>query len=145
MVQSEMMPNPGIAARWLPTVVMADDDEVAMVVLRAQLSRRFECVGLASDASRAVSLVAARQPDLAILDVNMPCGGAPAATPRIRSVSPDTAIVILSVDETHEQVVRLMALGATAYLRKGLDQAVLLAKLLASIDAHRSLNAAPSA
>lgn len=125
----------------LPTVVLADDDAVALMLLAEQLGGLFDCVGSVSDADAAVALIAAHKPDIAILDVNMPSGGATAATPRIRLASPATAIVILSVDETHEQVVELMELGATTYLRKGVDSPTLIAKLLASIQAHRSLYA----
>jgi DNA-binding NarL/FixJ family response regulator len=140
MVEPET-PMPDMNSPWLPTVVLADDDALALVVLRAQLGGHFDCVGVASDADAAATLVAEYRPDLVILDANMPAGGAHAATPRIRSASPDTAIVILSVDETHDQVVGLVALGATTYLRKGVDSPTLIAKLLASIHAHRNVNA----
>ncbi len=133
--------KPDRPAKSLPTLMLADDDAVVLMLLVEELRGTFDCVGVASDAEAAVTLVARHKPDVAVLDVNMPAGGAAAATPRIRRLSPDTAIVILSIDETHEQVVELVELGATTYLRKGVDSATLIAKLLASIRAHRSLAA----
>ena len=67
----------------------------------------------------------------------MPGGGALAATRAIRACSPETAIVILSGDELHSEVVDLLTAGATSYLRKGIDGGELASGLSAAISAHR--------
>jgi DNA-binding NarL/FixJ family response regulator len=84
-----------VAATVRPRVVVADDDEVLRTVLVAQLSDDFECVGVAADAPEGIALAAAQHPDVVILDVNMPGGGAARATREIREISPETALVIL--------------------------------------------------
>lgn len=71
----------------------------------------------------------------------MPAGGAKHATPRIHTLSPETAIVILSADETKDDVIQMMSTGAIAYLRKGLDAQTLITKLLVSWQAHHKLGA----
>ncbi len=122
-----------------PRVVLADDDPVVHSTIGAQLAPRFECVGVAQDANEAISLVETLKPDVAILDVDMPGGGALRATREIHTLAPETAIVILSADEQHEVVVELIASGAVTYLRKGIDARSLTATLLDAVKAHREV------
>jgi DNA-binding NarL/FixJ family response regulator len=120
-----------------PRVVIADDDEVVRTLLAAQLADDFECVGAAADATQAIALATALSPDVVVLDVNMPGGGAIEATREIRSRAPETAIVILSIDETWSDLIDLLNAGAMTYLRKGIDEATLNHDLHAAIKAHR--------
>jgi len=120
-----------------PRLVLADDDASVRSVLAAQLEQGFECVGAGATADQAVALVRVHRPDIAILDVDMPNGGATYATREIRAASPETAIVILSADETRNGVIALLELGATSYLRKGVDPEDLASHLNAAIHAHR--------
>jgi DNA-binding NarL/FixJ family response regulator len=106
-------------------------------MLAAQLDQMFECVGTAADARTAVALVVAQRPDVVILDVNMPGGGAMHATREIRKQSPDTAIVVLSIDEVRGDMSELLKAGAMSYLRKGIDERTLSRKLAAAIEGHR--------
>jgi DNA-binding NarL/FixJ family response regulator len=53
--------------------------------------------------------------------------------------SRDTAIVVLSVDESDATVRELMAAGATSYRRKGVAPQVLAESLIESIDAHAAV------
>jgi DNA-binding NarL/FixJ family response regulator len=120
-----------------PRLVIADDDEIVRSLLAAQLRDLYECVGAAADATEAIALVAALHPDVVILDVKMPGGGAIRATHKIRDCSPETAIVILSVDETWGDLIDLLNAGAMTYLRKGMDEPTLAEDLEAAIAAHR--------
>jgi DNA-binding NarL/FixJ family response regulator len=129
--------KPQLLAAIRPRVVIADDDEVVRTLLAAQLGEDFECVGAAADATHAVVLVSALKPDVVVLDVNMPGGGAIQATREIRACAPDTAIVILSIDETWSDLIDLLNAGAMTYLRKGIDDATLTHDLHAAIRAHR--------
>jgi DNA-binding NarL/FixJ family response regulator len=121
-----------------PSVVFADDDEVMRSLLGIQLQRAFDFTGMAASADEAIEVVCAKRPDVAVLDVNMPGGGARRAIDGIRRCSPETAIVILSGDETHATVVELLLHGAEVYLRKGIDGASLAEQLTFAIEAHRN-------
>jgi len=120
-----------------PRLVIADDEPLVRSMLWAQLERDFQCLAVAVDADQAITIARDLRPDIVLLDVNMPCGGARHATRAIRACSEHTTIVILSGDESDDDVVDLLNAGATSYLRKGLDRATLIAKMRASIDAHR--------
>jgi DNA-binding NarL/FixJ family response regulator len=123
-----------------PRLVLADDDPVVVAMLGAQLRHAFDCVGVAGDAPSAIARVVEHKPDVVLLDVDMPRGGAKRATREIRSGSPETAIVILSSQETAREVVELINDGAVAHLRKGVDSATLTTKLRVSISVHRQLD-----
>lgn len=119
-----------------PSLIIADDDPVVCAMLANRLGEWFELVGFAADADEAIALADAEQPDAAIIDVEMPGGGGLRATVEIRGRAPGTAIVILSADEQHESVLRLLSAGAVCYARKGTTADALAAKVSDSIHAH---------
>lgn len=102
-----------------PTLLIADDDAIVRSALHSQLEAEFRVVAVAANAAEAVEHAAEHQPDAALLDVEMPEGGAREAVPQIAARSPGTCIVILSGDESRSNVVELLSAGAIAYIRKG--------------------------
>ena len=90
-------------------------------------------MGLAGSASDAIALAEEHRPDAALIDVDMPGGGAREAVPVITSRSPDTAMVILSGDETRQLVVELLDAGAIAYVRKGISAGEIAETLIAAL------------
>jgi DNA-binding NarL/FixJ family response regulator len=138
-------PAVGCAAP-MPTLLIADDDELVREALATRLAAAFDVVAVAGDAEEAVALARRLAPDVALLDVQMPGGGGLRATTEIARDCPRTAIVILSADEEHDAVVELLAAGATSYLRKDQPGEEVAATLRQSLDAHRRLrHGAPSA
>jgi Zn-dependent protease/FixJ family two-component response regulator len=126
----------------LPTLLLADDDEVVRIMLSFQLEAHFSIVGAAHDARGAVALARLHHPDVAILDVEMPGGGL-AATEGIASESPSTAIVILTADDSSEAVLRFVQAGAISFLRKGIAVPDIAPRLHESIATHLARDAAP--
>jgi DNA-binding NarL/FixJ family response regulator len=59
------------------------------------------------------------------------------ATREIHKQSPDTAIVVLSIDEAQADMSELLRAGAMTYLRTGLDERALSRSLAAAIEGHR--------
>jgi DNA-binding NarL/FixJ family response regulator len=116
-----------------PRLIVADDDAFVRSMLPAQLELSFDCVGTAADAAEAIELVALERPDIAILDVDMPQGGAIHATREIAARWPETVIVVLSGDEARGGVIDLLEAGASSYLRKGVDPHDLASHLRAAL------------
>jgi DNA-binding NarL/FixJ family response regulator len=127
--------SPGLGAG-RPRLLIADDDPVVRAALKAQLGGDFDIVGAAEDAIEAVKLAQEHQPDAALIDVDMPGGGAIQAVPQIAKRSPRTCMVILSSDESPELVVGLLSAGAIAYVRKGVGGPELAKTLAASLKAR---------
>lgn len=125
------------SAQLHPTLLIADDDPVVRSMLSLTLERQFQIVAAVSDAEQAVASAAGLRPDVALIDVQMPGGGAPTAVRGIAAASPDTAVVVLSGDESDGLVRELMIAGAMTYVRKGIAPHELAAVL------HRSIRAQP--
>jgi DNA-binding NarL/FixJ family response regulator len=114
----------------MPRLLIADDDKVVRSALSLQLAGTFKLVGAAADAAEAVALAAEHEPDIAIVDVEMPEGGGVAAARGIALCSPATAIVALSIDESRDVVLEMLDAGALTYVRKGIAGQELISMLM---------------
>lgn len=98
-------------------VVVVDDHEVVRSGLRSELSsRRVEVVGEAANVEEAVAAVRTLRPDVLVLDVRLPGGGAPAVLAGLGDDAPPTLAV--SASDERDDVVRTVAAGASGYLLK---------------------------
>ena len=85
-----------------------------------------EVVGEAENGREAVALAERLEPDVAILDVEMPVMGAQAALKKILVLPRPPKVVIVTVFADTRLVQELLALGASAYLSKGASMQTLL-------------------
>jgi DNA-binding NarL/FixJ family response regulator len=120
-----------------PTLLIADDDPVVCSMLSIALEQRFDIVAAVDSGEHAVARAIETRPDAAVIDVQMPEGGGSRAVNGIVEACPDTAIVVLSGDETDGVVRALVQAGAMAYVRKGIGAQELIELLETSIRAHR--------
>lgn len=124
--------NPRASTR--PRLVIADDDLVVQTLLGTSLEHDFDLVGVAGDSDGAIELAKAEQPDVMLVDLEMPGGGGLSAVRGIIEAAPQVAIVVLSGDESDAVVRELIGSGAVAYCRKGIDPRELAELLIGSID-----------
>lgn len=101
-------------------VLIVDDHAVVREGIRHVLSADddFEVVGEASGGEQAIVLAQSLQPDVVVLDLSMPDLPGLAAAARIREVAPRAAILILSIHDHREYVLRSIEAGTQGYLRK---------------------------
>ncbi len=116
-------------------ILIADDHSVVRAGLRALLESRsgWEVVAEASDGRDAVDKATKLKPDVAVLDIGMPLLNGVEATRRIRTASPSTEILILTMHESDDLVQQVVQAGARGYILK--DEADRV--LLAAVDATR--------
>jgi DNA-binding NarL/FixJ family response regulator len=101
------------------SVALVDDHELFRRGLRELLEEHgFNVVGEASNGEDAIELAAAEVPDVALLDISMPGISGVAATRRIRSDTPHTRVVMLTVSADEEDVNEAILAGASGYLLK---------------------------
>ena len=86
-----------------------------------------EVVGEASDGLEAVIKAAAMQPDLLLMDIQMPGMDGIEAARRIKKESPLTTIVMLTVRDDEEKLFEAIKNGAQGYLLKKMHSAELIA------------------
>jgi two-component system response regulator NreC len=101
-------------------VVLADDHSVVRHGLRQLLEAEggFAVVAEAKDVPSTVETVRSRQPDVLVLDLNMPGGSSLDAIPRLRAESPHTQIVILTMQSEPAYARRALGAGVLGYVLK---------------------------
>jgi DNA-binding NarL/FixJ family response regulator len=103
-------------------VVVVDDHAIVRDGLVALLSAMdgTHVVGQAADAAEALALVAAEEPDVVVMDIQMPGDlDGIEATRRITAEHPDVRVVMLTMNEDDDTVVSAIRAGASGYLLKG--------------------------
>ena len=102
------------------TVLLADDHTVVRQGLRKLLEdeRDIEVVGEAGSGRDAVELTATLRPSVVVMDIAMPKSNGLEATRRIRELSPDARVLILSAHADDAYVENVMEMGAAGYLIK---------------------------
>lgn len=111
-------------------ILIADDDPIVREAFREliETDESFEVVALAGDANEAMHMAGQFHPDLALVDVRMPGGGAVAAH-GVHEQSPRTRIVAFSAYEERWAILEMVRAGAIGYLVKGTPSQELLASL----------------
>lgn len=102
------------------TIVIADDHGVVRAGLRLLLEAEagFEVVAEAEDVSSARHYVRARRPSVLVLDLNMPGESSLAAIPRLREETPETQIVVLTMQDDPAFAREALKAGAAGYVLK---------------------------
>lgn len=100
-------------------VLIVDDEQLIRNGFRYVLAAdpAVEIVGEASDGAAAIALVRAHRPDVVLMDVRMPGMGGVEATTAIVAQSSARILAVTSVD-SEEQLVEMLAAGASGYLLK---------------------------
>jgi len=99
------------------TILVADDEEDILGLLRVHLTRLGYTVVAAHDGEEALLLAAEHRPALAVLDVSMPKLDGLDVTRRLREQG-DTPVILLSALVQPVDIERGLEAGANAYLRK---------------------------
>ena len=118
------------------SVVVADDHQLVIDAIEATLAgeEEFDVVGTASSGESLLALIGWTQPDIVLLDVCMPGLDGIACLAEIRSRYPKVKVVLLSGTEDPRVVHQALRLGATAFIRKGIDPRDLAAVLRQTAD-----------
>jgi DNA-binding NarL/FixJ family response regulator len=104
------------------TILLVDDHALVREGLREilQMQADMRVVGEAEDSAATVALAAAEQPDIVLLDIEIPGDDVTSTVRQIRNLSPASQVIILSMYEGPQLVQALLAAGIRGYLLKSI-------------------------
>jgi DNA-binding NarL/FixJ family response regulator len=105
-------------------LLLADDHRLFRQGLRqiCEVVGEFEVVGEAENGQEAVDLARQLQPDLVLMDINMPVLDGVQATSAITERSPSVRVIILTMYRQDRYVFEAIKAGARGYLLKDVDE-----------------------
>ena len=101
-------------------VLLADDHSIVRAGLRriVEESGDMEVIAEAADGREAIRLVREISPDVAVIDISMPGLDGLEVVSQLKSQCPDLPILILTMHEEGQYVVRAIQAGAMGYMTK---------------------------
>ncbi|MCE7989294.1 MAG: DNA-binding response regulator [Caldilinea sp. CFX5] len=101
-------------------IVLVDDHAVLRAGLTALLNAEADMtvVGEAGDGAVSLGVVADRQPDVVLLDINMPNMGGLEALGELRKVAPQSRVLILTMHDDQTYLRQALSQGAAGYVLK---------------------------
>ncbi len=114
----ELMPQSTVPSDL--TILIIDDHRSFAELLSAALNTvpGMNCVGIATSAAKGISCAAELTPRVVVVDIQMPRQDGLFATRRIREVSPDSVIAVVTAHTEPEWISRAAQAGASAFIPK---------------------------
>lgn len=108
-------------------VIIADDHVLFRAGVKTALSTKKDVrlIGEADNGQQLIHLLKHLQPDVVLLDIQMPIMDGITALPEIKKLYPHVRIIMLTMHNDHSMISKLMELGANAYLTKNSDSEVI--------------------
>jgi DNA-binding NarL/FixJ family response regulator len=126
----------------MTTAVIADDHEIVRRGLRSLLeSHNCRVVAEAADGLTAAQTVEKLKPGLLFLDLNMPRLHGLEVLKQVRTSSPNTRVIVLSMHNDEPYVIEALRAGAAAYLLKGSESEEIGSALKEVLAGRRYLSA----
>jgi DNA-binding NarL/FixJ family response regulator len=104
-------------------VAIADDHALFRAGVRTALSAKkdVELIAEADNGMQLLNLLRHIEPDVILLDIQMPIMDGIATLPEIRKLYPQIKVIMLSMHNDHSMISKLMEIGANSYLTKNSD------------------------
>ena len=99
-------------------VLLVDDHPTMVKTLRKLLEKDFGVVGSAGDARTMIEMVLELNPDVVLLDLNLPFLGGFEAARQLRKKAPKIAIVFLTTHEDRDLAAEALRIGAAGFVLK---------------------------
>lgn len=109
-------------------IILIDDHTLFRSGIKALLSRQhdFEVIGEAADGLSGIKMINRLQPDVVLLDLDMPGMNGREALSQIISINPQQAVIMLTVSEDNDDLTECMRIGVRGYLLKNINADFLL-------------------
>jgi DNA-binding NarL/FixJ family response regulator len=123
-------------------VVIIDDHVIVREGLKRALeSHNHEVVAEAATVAEGRAQIAHTNPDVIVVDLNLPDGSGFDLITWCRSISKSIGIVVLTLNDTDAHLIAAMSAGASAYILKSAPLSQLLAAIDHSVESPQSFTA----
>jgi two-component system, OmpR family, KDP operon response regulator KdpE len=119
----------------MTSVLVIDDEAQIRRLLRVTLEKLGYAVHEAATGEEGIQLVLARKPDVVLLDLGLPDRDGAEVLAGLRGWS-SVPVIILSVRNAEEDIVRLLDAGADDYMTKPFNTGELIARMKVAIRHH---------
>lgn len=108
-------------------VIIADDHVLYRAGVKTALSAKkdLKVIGEADNGQHLLTLLKNIQPDVILLDIQMPIMDGIGALPEIKKLYPHIKVIMLTMMDDHSMITKLMELGANSYLSKTSDSEII--------------------
>ncbi|MBK6483044.1 MAG: response regulator transcription factor [Chitinophagales bacterium] len=124
-------------------IVIADDHQIFIEGIKSLIkdSEKVLLVGEARDGETLLHVLKAKNPDVVLMDVNMPKMSGIEASKKIRLLFPDIKILGLTMSDDADSVSEMMRAGALGYLLKTTSKAELISAIVHVNNGEKYLSA----
>ncbi len=107
----------------LVSVVIVEDYKLTRVGLRSTINEfeNIRVVGEAEDAKTGLEVIAKIKPNVILMDLGLPEMNGIDATQKVKEISPNSKVIILTSHDRDEEVLAALGSGASAYCLKDID------------------------
>lgn len=123
-------------------VLICDDHYFYRTGIRTWLEtkEKIDVIGECEDGLKLLKYLKHAQPDLILLDINMPVMDGAAALVEVKKQYPAIKVVMLSMNDTKQMIAEMMKLGADGYLTKNDDTEEIYKAIVECHEKGRYLN-----
>ena len=104
-------------------VVIVEDYKLTRVGLRSTLNEfeNSQVIGEEEDAASGLEVIKNKKPAVVLMDLGLPEMNGIEATQKVKEISPETKVIILTSHDREEEVLAALGSGASAYCLKDID------------------------
>lgn len=126
------------------TILIADDDSALLQAMSCRLENEGYTVFTTQDGYQALAIARREEPDLMILDINMPAGSGFSVQQRIQAIDAiaDVPLIFITGHEMASLPDEVCQIGSPKLIRKPFETGVLLATIRECLQANNKLKIA---
>ena len=108
-------------------VAIADDHVLYRAGVKTALSQKkdIKVIAEADNGMQLLNLMKHIQPDVILLDIQMPIMDGISTLPELKKLYPNVKVIMLTMHDDHSMITKLMELGANSYLTKNSDSEII--------------------
>lgn len=119
-------------------LILADDHQLFREGIKRIINMEddLEVIGECGDGISVIELCNSLQPDIVLMDINMPIENGVAATQKLRDIFPAIKVIILSIHDDESYVFETLRKGASGYLLKDMEAEALINAIRSVVSGH---------